>query len=202
MAINFSDPQVQKVSLVVMIVLAGLYGYYEYVFAPKNEAFSQTRAKLETLETQVSDARAVVERNDTTAMRLELEKATNELQLVESLLPGEEHLPVLLESVSRVAMRNGVKSALFEPATPIQHELYRELPYKMMVRCGYHQLASFLADVSSFQRVIKPTGVSLSRETSDEQINEGLTLVAEVTLTTYIMAGPNSENGKKKNEKK
>ena len=202
MAINFSDPKIQKISLVVLIVLAGLYGYYEYVFAPKREAFSQIRTKLENLETQVNDARAVVAQNDTTELRLELERVTKELALVESLLPTNEDLPKLLESVSRVAMRNGVKSAMFEPSAPIQHELYRELPYKMMVRCGYHQLASFLADVSSFHRVIKPTGVSLSRETSNDQVNEGRTLVADVTLTTYIMAGPETQNGKKKNEKK
>ena len=101
-------------------------------------------------------------------------------------------MPDLLEQVTRTAFRLGVKFALFEPRPPIQHELYQERPYAVTLRGGYHQTAMFLADVSSLAQIIKPSGMSMVRE-SREGLDEGETLTAELTLTTYLMVASPSQ---------
>ena len=131
-------------------------------------------------------ARNIVEASDTAFLRLQLERRTEELEMIKSLLPTQENLSELLERMTHVADRTGVKAALFQPATPIQHEMYQERPYKVTLRGGFHETAVFLSEVASLPRIIKPSGLSLVRKSGRETGEEDI-LTAEMTLTTYLL---------------
>ena len=186
MAVSLSDPKVQK-SLLIILLLGGMaYGYHGYVYGPKMEKIEKVSAELKKVETEVAYARTIVEASDTAFLRQQLERRTEDLELIKSLLPTQENLSELLERVTHVADRTGVKAALFEPATPIQHEMYQERPYKVTLRGGFHETAVFLSEVASLPRIIKPSGLSLVRKTRRETGEEEI-LTAEMTLTTYLL---------------
>ncbi len=198
MAIDTSDPKVQK-SLLIILVLCGLgYGYYSYIFKPKVEEIGKASAELLNVESEVATARIIAQASDTTDLRLELVRRTEELELIKSLLPTSENLSELLEQVTHVADRSGVKPALFEPAAPIQHEMYQERPYRVTLRGGFHETAKFLSEVASLPRIIKPTGVSMVRKKrKGEGELEDKSLTAQMTLTTYLLVQSSAKTEQK-----
>lgn len=206
MAIDTSDPKVQKSILVVFVLCLAGYLYYAYVYEPKAEEVTKVKSELEKVEAELAGARDFVANSDTALLRLQLERTTEDLELIKSLLPTSENLSELLEQVSWVANQAGVKSALFEPATPIQYEMYQERPYKVTLRGGFHETAMFLSEVASLPRIIKPSGVSLLRISRKEREEEDI-LTAKMTLTTYLLvdkpkqAVPKDDQNKKKKKR-
>ena len=185
MALNTSDPKFQKAALIIIFVLGACYGYFAYIYGPKVEKIEKVDSELKKVEQSVATARAVAQAADT-VLQQELTKRQGELAMVEELLPSKENLPELLEVVVRLGNQAGVDFALFEPQTPIQHEVYQEQPYKVTLRGGFHQTARFLAEVAGLGQIIKPIGMSLVRDTR-EGAGSKETLTAELTLTTYLM---------------
>jgi len=192
MAIDTSDPRFQKALLVFMVVVGVCYGYFMYVYGPKKEQLEKTEVEVKKLSMELRSARALVQAADTLLLIRELEKRQRQLELVKALLPEKENLAELLESITRIGERSGVKFALFEPKAPIQHELYQERPYAVTLRGGYHQTARFLTEVASLPQIVKPMGLSMVRDIREDS-SPGETLTAEITLTTYLMVRPPQE---------
>lgn len=186
MAFNTSDPKFQKALLIMLVLAGGCYGYWMYILGPQNEAVAKAERELTTVTGSVENARALVTASDTVALRLELEQRLHELELARQLLPDKENLPVLLRSITRTGELNNLDFALFEPQAPIQHSLYQERPFKVTIRGGYHQTARFLSEVADLDLIVKPTSLSMVRDTRDN-VSGGGTLTAEVTLTTYLL---------------
>jgi len=162
------------------------------------EEIGKASAELLNVESEVATARIIAQASDTTDLRLELVRRTEELELIKSLLPTSENLSELLEQVTHVADRSGVKPALFEPAAPIQHEMYQERPYRVTLRGGFHETAKFLSEVASLPRIIKPTGVSMVRKKrKGEGELEDKSLTAQMTLTTYLLVQSSAKTEQK-----
>jgi type IV pilus assembly protein PilO len=186
MALDTSNPKFQKAALIVLVLLAACYGYFAYIYSPKVERMEKVESELEQVKQSVNTARAVAQAADTLILQTELAKRQDELAMVEKLLPSKENLPELLEGVSRLGQQAGVNFALFEPQALIQHEIFQERPYKVILRGGFHQAARFLAEVAGMSQVVKPMSLSLVRD-SRESSGSKETLTAELTLTTYLM---------------
>ncbi|MFH1071771.1 MAG: type 4a pilus biogenesis protein PilO [Candidatus Glassbacteria bacterium] len=186
MAINASNPKFQKALLIVLGVIGGGYLYWMYVFRPQLEEVTKVEGELMTVQSNLATARAVVQAADTLLLTDELAKRLHDLALAEELLPAKENLPALLSEISSLGQTNGIDFTLFEPKTPIQHEMYQERPYALTIHGGFHQTARFLSDVASLPQVIKPTALSLVRDVS-EGAGQGETLTAKLTLTTYLL---------------
>ncbi|MBW7996649.1 MAG: type 4a pilus biogenesis protein PilO [Candidatus Glassbacteria bacterium] len=199
MAFDTSDPKVQKALLVVLMLAGSCYGYWMYILGPKNEAVAKAEQELATVTRSVETARALEAASDTAALRLELEKRRRELELAQQLLPDKENLPVLLRSVTRTGELFNLDFVLFEPQAPVQQELYQERPFKLTVRGGYHQTARFLSEVADMDLIVKPTSLSMVRDTR-ENVPGGGTLTAEIILTTYLLIPAPPQTGEQKGQ--
>ncbi|MCE5271016.1 type 4a pilus biogenesis protein PilO [bacterium] len=186
MAINTSDPKVQKALLVILLAGGLAYAWFTYMFQPRQEELATLEEQVKRVETDLATAQAIVQAADTAALRSELEKRARELELAEALLPREENLPRLLQEVTLEADRQGLKFALFEPKPPVQHELYQERPYQVTLRGGYHQTAAFLSNVAGLRQIVKPSALRIIREDNPED-DSGETVSASMLLTTYLM---------------
>ena len=186
MALNTSNPKFQKAILIVLVIAAAGYGYFAYIFGPKQENIKTVEAELSKVEQSLATARAVVQAVDTLLLSGELSKRESELALAEQLIPEKENLAELLETITTIGQQDGVDFTLVEPKAPVQHEIYQERPFAMTLRGGFHQTARFLADVAGLQQVVKPTKLSIARDTRQDA-TPAETVTAQLTLTTYLM---------------
>ncbi len=186
---DLKDPRKQKIILMVVAVIAVIYAYFVYDYAPKSREINQREVHLIGLKSHIRTARARIEKSDETKLRQELRTLERELARIEQLLPLEEEVPGLLREVENRGLQSGVSSVLFEPKEKTMETLYMEHLYRVSVRGGYHNIGLFLSLVSGMKRVISPSEVSLKifrdnqRGYQEEEILDDV--VAEFDMRTY-----------------
>ncbi|MCB8888952.1 type 4a pilus biogenesis protein PilO [Vreelandella malpeensis] len=71
-----------------------------------------------------------------------------------AMLPTSAEIPSLLDSISDAAVDNRLTIEVIRLRATVSNEHYIEHPLDIQVRGGYHQLASFAADISQLARIV------------------------------------------------
>lgn len=141
------------------IVAAGLFWWF--VFTPRAQTLAAMSAHVDSVETMNRQARVDLTRG--TASQLQDQAAAYErnLDLMRQLVPTTNEVPSLLEQTSTAARRVGLDIASVEPVPVIQGDQFDTYRYKVSVMGGYHELAEFLTNVGSLDRIMAPVGLEL-----------------------------------------
>lgn len=112
-------------------------------------------------------------------------------------LPSNAEIPNLVEEISKMGIANGLEFDLIKPGPEQEKEFYSELPISIVVKGGYHQLAVFISNLASLQRI-----VTIGNFVIQKNAGEGKGLVMEMTADTYrYLETPNEKtflSGEKK----
>ena len=107
-------------------------------------------------------------------------------------LPGHTEVPALLEDISAIGHANGLRFSLFKPMPEKLKEFYAELPIKINVQGTYHQIAQFISEVSSLDRIVTIGEFSIetpkakkSRNVKTINIKDSIALNMSLTAKTY-----------------
>lgn len=162
MEMNFDlDEQIDKLAKVpkpirlgavvaVLLLVAG--GYYLLSFQPKRQHVGELRASAQQLQRQLNNVRAVA----TNVGAFEQEVAGLERDLAKALkqLPDSKQFEDLLQDISTAGKQVGVqiKSIQREPEVP--HDFYAEVPFRIELEGGYHDLARFFERVGRLPRIV------------------------------------------------
>ncbi len=196
MALNFDirDPKNQKLVITYLIPVIGLAAFFNFMVKPKIAEVQAVKSEVATLQSRVSGTmRALSSVEELEARKTALEAKLAELR---SLVPDEENVAVLLEQFSRVERDAKVYLVGFDAAAVIEGEgrPYRENRYRVTLDAGYHQFATFMAEVMALPRLFSFSDLRIERNdtTEDTEVEyEGLEdqpryLRIECTLTSYI----------------
>ncbi len=77
-------------------------------------------------------------------------------------LPRRTEVPGLLEDISKTGVANGLAFQLFDPLDEVHHAFYTELPIRIEVTGDYHELAKFLSDLASLDRIVTVHSVTVA----------------------------------------
>lgn len=69
-------------------------------------------------------------------------------------LPGQAQVPGLLDEVSRIGLTSGLLIEHIEWAPEVLQPFYAELPLKMVLVGGYHDLGLFVSSLASLPRIV------------------------------------------------
>jgi type IV pilus assembly protein PilO len=172
----------------VCILLAVAFWWFR--FSPKQATITAMSAHVDTVETNNRTARVAIARG--TVKQLQTEAATyrRNLDMMRELVPTSNEVPSLLENVSTAARRVGLDLASVEPVPVIQGEQFDTYRYKISVMGGYHELAEFLSNVGSLNRIMAPVGLDLklhpgAKPQANQKAGESL-LDASFQVQTYV----------------
>jgi type IV pilus assembly protein PilO len=173
---------------VVAILLAGAFWYFR--FTPQQLKISAMSAHADTVETNNRKARVAIARGTVQQLQTEAGRYQKNLDMMRELVPTSNEVPSLLENVSTAARRVGLDLASVEPVPVIQGEQFDTYRYKVSVLGGYHELAEFLTNVGSLDRIMAPVGLELKlhpadKDKSHQKAGESL-LDASFQLQTYV----------------
>lgn len=173
---------------VVAILLAAAFWYFRYT--PQVASIAALSAHVDTVDTNNRQARVAIARGTVQQLQNEATKYQANLDMMRELVPTSNEVPSLLANVSTAARRVGLDLASVEPVPVIQGGQFDTYRYKVTVMGGYHELAEFLTNVGSLNRIMAPLGLDLKphagiNDKSHQKAGESL-LDASFQLQTYV----------------
>lgn len=86
-------------------------------------------------------------------------------------LPLAKETPRLIDDISRSAFEGGLELKTIDPKQPISKDYYVELPIEVQVSGGYHELATFVSNVSALPRIVTLHDFRISSSSDSNVLN-------------------------------
>jgi type IV pilus assembly protein PilO len=143
------------------LLLGGVFFYF--IFMPKNDRVNELKRNYEDLEGKVIKARAAVKDYD--KYQRQYKEAEARFKLARQLLPDKKEIPSLLESISRSGRGSGLEFILFQPGKEVSRGFYVDIPVKIQVTGGYHNVAMFFDQVARLSRIVNISNINIKSAT-------------------------------------
>lgn len=188
----------QSLLLVCVVALAAIGLYWYLVYQPRAVTLAEQQTQVDTLVSLNAKAKVEMSRGSLADIRRELTAYQQSLALIRSLVPNGNEVPSLLEQVSTAARRVGLDVATVDPQPVIKGANYDTYRYGMSIVGGYHELAEFLTNVGSLNRIMLPANLSLNVSTNANaqkmrRGSQGAIIEARFQLQTFVTNGQSAE---------
>lgn len=154
--------------IVFFFVLMGVsFIAYRYMIKPANKHLAKQRArvhsKLDKL-TQLEQATATVK-----DLSKELEQLEEAIQFFESKLPPTEQIDQVLQDVTLIGQKQGVKRKMIRRLTTTEDNYgYVEQPLAMKLEGNFNSFYSFLLALEKLPRIMKVRQLKLEKAKNEE----------------------------------
>src|SRR5438034_10968421 len=109
MALLPQDPRNQKLFITGVLAIGLVAVYQQLMWTPKHEELVGIQFHLDTLDSLNKAAKAEAAKGNAVQMRAEADAFDRQLQVLRRLVPTQNQVPALLESVSNGARRVGLE---------------------------------------------------------------------------------------------
>ncbi len=186
--VDLKNPAVQKLLLSVFVAggLLGVFFFSHLVpfgYRNQQEKIQALKATYEKKSTDLARARATVA--DLPRFEAEYAQLHEQWMLAAELLPTDRDMPTVLRKISLSGQETGVQFQVFRPSPPRAEAYYSEMPLQITVQGGYHQVASFLAELANLRRIVTVSGVRLKG--TNNANDSKMTTSAEFTASAYSL---------------
>ncbi len=186
--IDLKNPAVQKIALSIVLAIGLLSIFFFTHFVPvgypnQRERLDALKAEYEKKSTELSRARTTV--SDLPRFEAEYQLLHERWVKAAELLPTDRQIPILLRKITLAAQRTGVEFIVFRPGDVKTEQHYSELPLQLSVYGGYHQVGSFVAELSNMQRIITVSNLQLKANTKGDVATA--TVSADFTASAFSL---------------
>jgi type IV pilus assembly protein PilO len=158
--IDFKNPKVRNVLLIVALAVTMVVLWYQYIFAERQQSLQQLQTQREARQNQLNSILAMKPQLE--RLRKEIVSDRQTLDSLKSIFPDQKEIPKLIREITKVAATSGIATKKFTPQPDVVKEYYIENRYAMSVTGGYHQLANFFAFFANLPLIINLSGVSIT----------------------------------------
>ncbi|MDY6283827.1 MAG: type 4a pilus biogenesis protein PilO [Hallerella sp.] len=190
-AIDFKDKKTIYALVVSLLILAGAYFVYTYMWEPFTLEEQRLESELRQAEAELSKIN--VQKGRIAKLEAELVAAENEFERLKEMFPEEEKVPMRLQDLYAVLRSAGVQIQKFSPGPRSEREYFFEHRYSVAVNAGYHMLGYLFAEIANFNYPTAITDLKISRYSGIKQEIEKaeshgwtpITISVSFNLTTY-----------------
>ncbi len=171
----------RELILFLSVLLLPIVSYF-VVFRPQTANINNARAEIAHKQESLSKLRAETSRN---ADLLKVnEELTARIDEMESLLPSNKEVDLIVRQVSALAIDAGLSPPSLKSAKPIMAAQYREQPLEMKTSGSFDGFYAFLIELERLPRITRIVDMKLKDSTT-----EGVELEASFTLSIYFQGG-------------
>ena len=189
-AIDFKDKKTIYALVVSLLILAGAYFVYTYMWEPFTLEEQRLESELRQAEAELSKINV---QKGIAKLEAELVAAENEFERLKEMFPEEEKVPMRLQDLYAVLRSAGVQIQKFSPGPRSEREYFFEHRYSVAVNAGYHMLGYLFAEIANFNYPTAITDLKISRYSGIKQEIEKaeshgwtpITISVSFNLTTY-----------------
>lgn len=165
------------IAIIFVVVAAG--GYYYFVVESQWSI-------LERVQQDEQELRITFDRKQRKAANFnkyheQLQEMERDFGAMLRQLPGKTEVPNLLVDISQTGMSAGLEEKLFQPSAEVRKDFYAELPIKIRLTGGFHELGKFVSGIAALPRIVTLHDIEIRPESQDT-FGE---LVLNVTAKTY-----------------
>ena len=155
----------RKVVFSILLFGVTIVGY-RFMIKPANKNLASTKGRLETKLSQLGKfGKAATAAEDLSKQLEELEEA---IKFFENKLPPESKIHQVLEQVTVIAQKQGLKSKTFRTLKKKDNSGYIEQPLRMELVGNFSSFYSFLLELEKLPRIIKIRELKLDKKTITE----------------------------------
>ncbi len=165
------------ISVGTAIVIIAVFGYLQ--FLPKLDRIDELKGEIQTSQQKLKKVQKKAQRYK--ALKKRFDEAQAQFKIASRALPEKEEIPSLLTGISQAGKDSGLKFLLFEPQSEKVKDFYAEIPIKMELSGGYHDLGLFFDKLARLSRVVNVEDFSITAESR----NPGGELKISCTAVTY-----------------
>lgn len=147
-----SWPAPVKVIAAVLLLIAVLALGYNFHLKDLQAQLDQQRSQEETLRQQF--ATKAGQAANLEAYRQQMVEMEQSFGALLRQLPSDTEVPGLLEDITRTGLGSGLEFEEIKLQPEVVQQFYIELPIKISVVGGYHDLATFVSGVASLSRIV------------------------------------------------
>jgi type IV pilus assembly protein PilO len=123
-------------------------------------------------------------------------------------LPNKTEVPNLLVDISQTGLAAGLEEKLFQPQGENKKDFYAELPIKIRLTGGYHEMGTFASGIAALPRIVTLHDIEIV-PSGGRGVTDPTELTFNVTAKTYrylddeeqAAAAEPQAKGKKKDRK-
>ncbi len=153
-------PLYVRVALVVIAMAAIAGGSYVYFVTPLLDELAGVQAQEVGLKQDFEAKQKKVAALD--ALKEQLAEMERSFGAMLRQLPSRADIPNLLIEISQTRLANSLEEELFQPQAELPKEFYVEVPNKIVVVGGYHQMGGFVSGVAALPRIVNIEEVQIS----------------------------------------
>ena len=156
---------IRKAVFFILLLGVATVGY-QYMIKPANRHLAETKGRVETKLAQLSKfEKAAAAAEDITRQLEELQEA---IKFFESKLPPKSQIHEVLEQVTVIAQKQGLKPKTIRTLEKKDNSGYIEQPLKMELEGNFGSFYSFLLELEKLPRIMKIRELKLDKQTKHE----------------------------------
>jgi type IV pilus assembly protein PilO len=149
-------------ALVVGVTIVG----YQYLIKPANKNLAEAKARVEAKMAKLSDfEKATAAAEDLTKQLEQLQEA---IAFFESRLPPKSQIHEVLEQVTVIAQKEGLKPKTIRTLAEKDNSGYIEQPLRMELVGNFKAFYSFLLELEKLPRIMKIRELEINKQAKNE----------------------------------
>ncbi len=164
------------------LLLGGVFFYFVYM--PKAGRINELKKDYDGLQVKLTKARAAAK--DLDKYEKQFKEAQANFRLALQVLPDKKEIPSLLENISKSGIRAGLEFLLFKPEKGVSKGFYAEIPVKIQVRGGYHNLAMFFDQVARLSRIVNISNIKIKGSKDSKKAEKHLEASCVATTFQFV----------------
>jgi len=159
-------PRQQKIGVVAGLVVAILLLDYFLFYSPRSDEISKLTQEVESQRNERDKKKK--EAANIPKLKEQMARLDGRLKEAVAQLPDRKEIPDLLSSISNKVKESGLDILIFRPRAENIQEFYAEIPVDIVVRGGFHNVATFFDEVGRFNRLVNIANIELRNPKAKE----------------------------------
>jgi len=141
-----------RILIAIGIIVLFTIAYLFLFIMPQFEEIDSLKKKNQTLQTQLKTS--ILKAQKLKHVETLAAEAEKRFDLERRVLPENEEMRHLLESVARLKQESGLTFTLFKPEKEIIRDFYAEIPISMKLTGHFHNVGVFFDKLSKLSRLV------------------------------------------------
>ena len=159
-------PRQQKIGVLAGLVVAILLLDYFLFYSPRSDEISKLTQEVENQRNERDKKKK--EAANIPKLKEQMAQLDGRLKEAVAQLPDRKEIPDLLSSISNKVRESGLDILIFRPRAENIQEFYAEIPVDIVVKGGFHNVATFFDEVGRFNRLVNIANIELRNPKAKE----------------------------------